>query len=507
MASKAQSKKNSSHGTKRKADSKLKLKQVSKKKAPVVDQTRPCDSFGHKFPQLLEEFVAAGNDRELAFTIPPGSGQSFKWKCLKANCDHHIWPAAVKDRTSGSGCGFDAGKQTCPCDSFGQKFPQLLEEFVAAGNDRKLAFTISPGSKLSFKWKCLKAKCDHVWPAVVANRTRGRGCPKCAGKYISAAPKPVPVVVAAPKPILEATVDEWSTVPEYWKSTTMDLKTFKTIDHPLDGVGRERLDIGNGHFWEQIWFTGDGEIEAKHAIKWFVHAKHRMMLAARLFNSISPKGITRVSDTTMNRNRLYTWAELVKIARELTPCRLKKMPEFLDTISQFMLEMGNKLLKIPEEKRNEMKVDMAMTIVGNNGDQNLVASHGTAYTFLDKCVCIDCIIIKMETNLEAYTAFLKRMESDPNTIVIHVLALLGKGIISSCSVVTPTRVESYANEKQLKELHEAIDNFGWAVRRLHTEFTPKLPHFHRLAVSRGSDHANPCGSGLVMIANKLYNVV
>ena len=147
-------------------------------------QTCLCDSFGQKFPQLLEEFVAAGNKRELAFTIPPGSNQSFKWKCLKAKCDHHIWPATVYNRTrgSGGGCGFCAGQQTCLCDSFGQKFPQLLEEFVGAGNDRNIAFTISPGSNQSFNWKCLKAKCDHhIWPAQVNTRTRGSGCKFCHG--------------------------------------------------------------------------------------------------------------------------------------------------------------------------------------------------------------------------------------------------------------------------------------------------------------------------------------
>ena len=149
-------------------------------------RTCPCDSFGQKFPQLLEEFIAAGNPRDLAFQITCGSNKSFMWKCLKpkAKCDHHIWPATVKNRTKGNECRFYAGRQTCRCDSFGQKFPQLLEEFVAAGNDRELAFTIPPGSEQSFKWKCLKptVKCDHhIWPAQVKTRTNGSGCPKCAG--------------------------------------------------------------------------------------------------------------------------------------------------------------------------------------------------------------------------------------------------------------------------------------------------------------------------------------
>jgi len=31
--------------------------------------TCECDSFGHSFPKLLQEFVNAGNDREIAFKI------------------------------------------------------------------------------------------------------------------------------------------------------------------------------------------------------------------------------------------------------------------------------------------------------------------------------------------------------------------------------------------------------------------------------------------------------
>ena len=29
-------------------------------------------------------------------------------------------------------------------------------------------------------WKC--RKCGHEWQAAIGSRTRGRGCPRCAGK-------------------------------------------------------------------------------------------------------------------------------------------------------------------------------------------------------------------------------------------------------------------------------------------------------------------------------------
>lgn len=108
-------------------------------------QSCACDSFGQRFPHLLQEFLAAGNDEKLAFSISCGSHREFNWRCLKATCDHHIWPASVYSRAlRGDGCSFCRGMQTCPCDSFGQRYPELLKEFIAGGNDEKLAFFLAP---------------------------------------------------------------------------------------------------------------------------------------------------------------------------------------------------------------------------------------------------------------------------------------------------------------------------------------------------------------------------
>lgn len=43
---------------------------------------------------------------------------------------------------------------------------------------------LAPGSNRKVWWLCPEAE-DHEWEAIVANRTRGAGCPFCAGKRVS----------------------------------------------------------------------------------------------------------------------------------------------------------------------------------------------------------------------------------------------------------------------------------------------------------------------------------
>lgn len=149
-------------------------------------ETCKCQSFGHNDSQLLQEFIAAGNDIDEAYSTPPGSNKKFSWKCLEhKTCEEHIWRASVNSRTNGkTGCGFCKGNLTCKCQSFGNNYPELLKEFIAAGNEESLAFSISCGSKREFMWKCLDHHtCEkHIWRSSVQNRVLGHGCRFCSGQ-------------------------------------------------------------------------------------------------------------------------------------------------------------------------------------------------------------------------------------------------------------------------------------------------------------------------------------
>ena len=106
------------------------------------------------------------------------------WMCPHSNCGHHIWYASVNNRTShDSGCAFCRNLQTCKCDSFYTKYPQIAEEFAFDLNPGIDPFTISPGSHTKLWWRCSRSKCGHhVWNTTIHSRTANdNNCPFCHG--------------------------------------------------------------------------------------------------------------------------------------------------------------------------------------------------------------------------------------------------------------------------------------------------------------------------------------
>ena len=69
--------------------------------------------------------------------------------------------------------------------------PALAAEWHPTQNGTATPELTAPGSKRHAWWLC--SKCQHVWQAQVASRTRGHGCPACArraGGKAHSAPKP-----------------------------------------------------------------------------------------------------------------------------------------------------------------------------------------------------------------------------------------------------------------------------------------------------------------------------
>jgi hypothetical protein len=186
-------------------------------------------------PELAEE--ADGWDPT---TVRPGSNKSFRWHCKFG----HIWNSKVCDRVKGHGCLVCAGKQVLAgFNDLATTHPHLAAE--AHGWDPR---TVSKGTQKKFEWDCPKGhvyvagvahrtgtnqtSCPicagkqiqvgfndlatthpelavqahgwdpqttvafsgkkanwicavgHVWSAVIASRSSGRGCPICAGKQV-----------------------------------------------------------------------------------------------------------------------------------------------------------------------------------------------------------------------------------------------------------------------------------------------------------------------------------
>ena len=113
--------------------------------------------------------IAAEADGWDPVSVTTASGRKMTWRCRMG----HLYHAVVKSRTNGSGCPVCDGKQVLVgFNDLKTKFPEIAAE--AYGWDPT---TVAAASSKRKNWKCNKG---HQYPAVVAKRTSGTGCPVCA---------------------------------------------------------------------------------------------------------------------------------------------------------------------------------------------------------------------------------------------------------------------------------------------------------------------------------------
>jgi hypothetical protein len=123
-----------------------------------------------KFPDIAAE--AYGWDPSL---MSSGNDEKKDWICKQG----HIYPSRVANRTNlGRGCPFCSGREAIAgINDLQTKFPDIAAE--AYGWDPK---TVTSTSGKKKEWKCSQG---HIYPSVVASRTKGgTGCPFCSGREV-----------------------------------------------------------------------------------------------------------------------------------------------------------------------------------------------------------------------------------------------------------------------------------------------------------------------------------
>lgn len=151
----------------------------------VNDRTRPGKEQGCPFcsgKQVLLGFndlktlypeIAKEADGWDPSEFTAGQGVRKNWKC--STCGH-IWPQTINKRTPPDprGCPLCAGQiVVAGVNDLATTHPHLAAQ--AHGWDPT---TVSYGSMTKIRrWEC--PKCDRIYPARVANRSKGRGCPYC----------------------------------------------------------------------------------------------------------------------------------------------------------------------------------------------------------------------------------------------------------------------------------------------------------------------------------------
>jgi very-short-patch-repair endonuclease len=126
-------------------------------------------------PVLAKEWHPMKNGELTAKDVTPGSNKKVWWKCPKG----HEWSATIASRSGGRGCPYCAGKAASEDNCLETLNPVLAKEWHPTRNGGLTARDITPGSNKKVWWICHKG---HEWPAIVADRSRGNGCPYCAGK-------------------------------------------------------------------------------------------------------------------------------------------------------------------------------------------------------------------------------------------------------------------------------------------------------------------------------------
>ena len=127
-------------------------------------------------------------------TVTRGSDKKRSWKCEHG----HVWAASTLSRTSGSGCPICSGHTALAgFNDLATTHPELAAQ--ADGWDPK---TVKARSGKKVRWK---GECDHIWTAVVANRTKGIGCPICSAYIVQVGVNDL----ATTHPELAAQADGW----------------------------------------------------------------------------------------------------------------------------------------------------------------------------------------------------------------------------------------------------------------------------------------------------------
>jgi hypothetical protein len=130
------------------------------------------------YPHLAKEWHPTRNTVS-PLEVTKSSGQLIWWQCSK----DHEWEARVNSRAKGRGCPFCVGKKASFDNNLAVLYPEIAKEWHNSKNFHQVSAFRSKSNEKVW-WKCLR-HAEHEWEASINSRTRGNGCPYCAGKKTS----------------------------------------------------------------------------------------------------------------------------------------------------------------------------------------------------------------------------------------------------------------------------------------------------------------------------------
>lgn len=128
-------------------------------------------------PRLIEEWDFLKNQEYDFYKQKIYSKNKVWWKCDK----NHSWQASVTHRAArGDGCPYCSGRYAIQGETDLETVnPSLLLEWDYDENEGLLPNMFTAHSNKIVGWRCIEG---HKWKARICDRSRGKGCPYCAGK-------------------------------------------------------------------------------------------------------------------------------------------------------------------------------------------------------------------------------------------------------------------------------------------------------------------------------------
>ena len=130
-------------------------------------------------PQLAAEWDCVRNASLTPEQVSKGSNRMVFWKCRLG----HTWSAAVNSRTGQeSGCPYCSGNKVLSgFNDLKTINPELAAQWDAGKNGSLSPEQVTANSGKKVWWICTQG---HSWPATIASRNEGRGCPFCTGRKV-----------------------------------------------------------------------------------------------------------------------------------------------------------------------------------------------------------------------------------------------------------------------------------------------------------------------------------
>lgn len=126
-------------------------------------------------PEKIADWDDAGNEGLCPSDYSRCSERKVWWRCRNG----HSYLQAVKDHVAGKGCPYCHGKAVLAGfnDLYAADVPFLPEWDY--GKNQLLPTQLRIHSNKKVWWKC---RSGHSWEASINNRSKGTGCPYCAGR-------------------------------------------------------------------------------------------------------------------------------------------------------------------------------------------------------------------------------------------------------------------------------------------------------------------------------------